>query len=185
MRVLGGEFRSRTLRTARGSALRPTASAVRETLFNLVGDDVRVGPFLDLCAGSGSVGIEALSRGAPSAVFVDSHPTAIALLHRNLASLGLGDRATVLRRDALRAAAELERRGMRFGTAFVDPPYDSDVALRSLRSPRWRAIMRARSRIYVEHRRDLSWPSLEGWEIADSRRFGETVLTVFRGVDEE
>lgn len=185
MKVLAGEFRSRTLRTARGNALRPTAAAVRETLFNLIGDDVRGGAFLDLCAGSGSVGIEALSRGAPSAVFVDRHPTAIALVHRNLAALGLEDRGTVLRRDAVRAAAELARRGLLFGTAFIDPPYDSDAALRSLRSPRWRAIMRARSRIYVEHRRDLSWPSLEGWEIADRRRFGETVLTVFRGVDEE
>ncbi len=185
MKIIGGEFRGRTLRTARGRAMRPSAAALRETLFNLVGAAVRDADFLDLCAGSGSVGIEALSRGARFALFVDSHPTSIALVRRNLSALGLEKRARVWRRDALRVAAELERRKMRFDALFLDPPYDSDVVARCLPSPRWRAIMRARGRMYVEHRRDLIVPPPAGWEIADSRRFGETVLTVFRGADEE
>jgi 16S rRNA (guanine966-N2)-methyltransferase len=123
VRVIGGDLRGRTVRTARGQAIRPTASLVRETLFNLIGpDEVIDCRFLDLCAGSGSVGIEALSRGAAAAVFVDNHPTAIGLIHRNLAELGLESRAVVLRRDALRALADLGRRGDLFDVAFSTPP---------------------------------------------------------------
>jgi 16S rRNA (guanine(966)-N(2))-methyltransferase RsmD len=136
--------------------------------------------FLDLCAGSGSVGIEALSRGAEKSVFIDNHPTAISLIRRNLEALGLGDRAVVLQRDALKGLADLERRRELFDEVFLDPPYDSDTILRCLPSPRWPAIMRGRGRIFVEHRRDLSWPHLAEWERVDSRRFGETMLSVFR-----
>ena len=145
--------------------MRPTAAALRETLFNLLGGEVRECAFLDLCAGSGSVGIEALSRGARRCVFVDSHPAAISLIGRNLEALSLG---------------ELERRGEIFDAAFLDPPYDSEVIARCLPSPGWTAIMRARGTIFVEHRRTLQLPDLAGWEEADRRRFGETVLNVFR-----
>ena len=186
MRVIGGDLRGRTVRTARGQAIRPTASLVRETLFNLIGpDEVIDCRFLDLCAGSGSVGIEALSRGAAAAVFVDSHPTAIGLIRRNLAELGLESRAVVLRRDALRALADLGRRGDLFDVAFLDPPYDSTLVQRCLPSPRWRDIMRARSRIYVEHRFDINLSAPEGWEVVKNRKFGETALTALRGDAQE
>jgi 16S rRNA (guanine(966)-N(2))-methyltransferase RsmD len=161
--------------------MRPTASLVRETLFNFIGPEVADCRFLDLCAGSGSVGIEALSRGAAAAVFVDNHPTAIGLIRRNLAELGLESRAVVLRRDALRALAELKRRGELFDVAFLDPPYDSGLAQRCLRSPWWRDIMRARNRIFVEHRFDIAVSAPAGWEVVKDRKFGETVLTALRG----
>jgi 16S rRNA (guanine(966)-N(2))-methyltransferase RsmD len=165
--------------------MRPTASLVRETLFNLIGPEVVGTRFLDLCAGSGSVGIEALSRGAAAAVFVDNHPTAIGLIRRNLADLDLESRAVILRRDAIRALAELVRRGELIDIAFLDPPYDSGLAQRCLRSPRWRDIMRARGRIYVEHRFDIAMPAPAGWEIVKNRKFGETALTALRGDTQE
>jgi 16S rRNA (guanine966-N2)-methyltransferase len=186
VRVIGGDLRGRSVRTARGQAVRPTASLVRETLFNFIGPEVATGcRFLDLCAGSGSVGIEALSRGAAEAVFVDSHPTAIGLIRRNLAELGLESRAVVLRRDALRVLADMKRRGELFDVAFLDPPYDSGLAQRCLRSPQWRDIMRARSRIYVEHRFDITVSAPAGWEVVKNRKFGETALTALRGDAQE
>lgn len=164
--------------------MRPTAAALRETLFNLIGPDIVGCRFLDLCAGSGSVGIEALSRGAEEAFFVDSHPAAIALIRRNLAALDLEGRARVLRRDAVRVLAEFERRGDAFDEVFLDPPYVSGTAVRCLRSPRWRAIIRARTRIFVEHRGGLVVPVAAGWVSTDRRKFGDTLLTVFRKVEE-
>ena len=161
--------------------MRPTAARVRETLFNLIGPAVEGARFLDLCAGSGSVGIEALSRGAAEAWFVDSHRTAIALIRRNLASLDLPGSAVVLRRHAVRAVEDFARQGEVFDLVFLDPPYDSDLAVRRLRSAGWRAIIPARGRVFVEHRSDLTWPPLSGLRVADLRRFGETTLTEFRG----
>jgi 16S rRNA (guanine(966)-N(2))-methyltransferase RsmD len=165
--------------------MRPTAARVRETLFNLIGPDIEGCRFLDLCAGSGSVGIEALSRGAAAAVFVDSHATATGLIRRNLADLGLDHRAAVLKRDACRALDHLSRRGEVFHEAFLDPPYDSDVAARCLRSRKWLDIMGPRSRIFVEHRSGSVWPPPPGWRIVDSRKFGETALSVFQGDSQE
>ena len=185
MKVIGGSSRGRALRSARGRAMRPTAARVRETLFNLVGPDIAGGRFLDLCAGSGSVGIEALSRGAAAAVFVDSHATATALIRRNLAELGLEQRAVVLKQEACGTLARLARRGEVFHAAFLDPPYDSDTAARCLRSPKWLDIMTPRSRIFVEHRRGLVLTPPPVCHVVDSRKFGETALTVFRGDSQE
>jgi 16S rRNA (guanine966-N2)-methyltransferase len=159
---------------------------VREALFNLIVPGGVTGcRFLDLCAGSGGVGIEALSRGAAEAVFVDSHPTAVGLIRRNLAALGLEDRAVVLRRDALKALADLARRGELFDVAFIDPPYGSGLSQRCLRSPQWRDIMRARNRIYVEHRFDITVSAPAGWEVVKTRKYGETALTALRGEAQE
>lgn len=166
-------------------AMRPTAARVRETLLNLIGPAVTGARFLDLCAGCGAVGIEALSRGAAEAWFVDIHRTSISLVRRNLASLEFEGSAVVLRRHAVKAVEELAREGKVFDLAFLDPPYDSDLALRCLRSPGWRAIIPTRGRVFVEHRSDLAWPPLTGLRIEDRRRFGETTLTVFRGEPQE
>ncbi len=165
--------------------MRPTASRVRETLFNLIGPAIAGSRFLDLCAGSGSVGIEALSRGAAEAWFIDSHRTSIALIRRNLASLDLEGSAVVLRRDVLRAVEDLARKKEVFDLVFLDPPYDSGLALQCLRSPVWRAIIPTRGRVFVEHRSDLAWPPLTVLRIVDLRRFGETTLTVFGGEPQE
>jgi 16S rRNA (guanine(966)-N(2))-methyltransferase RsmD len=184
MRVIAGEAKGRALRTARGSAMRPTAARLRETLFNLVGAEVAGCRFLDLCAGSGSVGIEALSRGAKAAVFVDNHRTAASLVAANLKALGMERRAVVIRRDAVAALGDFARRGEVFDEVFLDPPYDSGLLGRCLPSPLWRAIIRARGRIFVEHRCGAEWPSLDFLKVEDQRRFGDTVLTVFRGAAE-
>lgn len=127
MRVIAGKFRSRPLHSLRGLDLRPTADRLRETLFNVLAAgnaaalDGKV--WLDLCAGTGAVGIEALSRGAAKVYFVESSSSAASLIERNLRSLDLEDGFEVLREDVTRALHKLEARGVAADFIFLDPPY--------------------------------------------------------------
>jgi 16S rRNA (guanine(966)-N(2))-methyltransferase RsmD len=179
LRITAGEWRGRSIRTVSGQAVRPSPAMLREALFNIIGPAIQGARFLDLCAGSGAVGIEALSRGAARAVFVDSHPASLAVIRRNLEELGAAGRATLLRRDAVHAPADLARRGERFDLAFLDPPYDSATAAACVRAPGLRAIIEIRCRLYVQHRRGAELSAAPGWRRADERRFGDTVLTTF------
>src|SRR5881394_372875 len=103
MRVIAGEFRSRRLKTLPGLALRPTPDRLREALFNVLARRIEGATFLDAYAGSGSVGIEALSRGASHAIFVEKHFAAVKMIRENLGALRIEDRATVLQRASLTA----------------------------------------------------------------------------------
>jgi 16S rRNA (guanine966-N2)-methyltransferase len=118
VRVIGGEFRSRRLKTLPGLALRPTPDRLRESLFNVLAPQIAGSVFLDAYAGSGAVGIEALSRGAARAVFVDKHFSAARVIRENLHSLGIEDRAAVMQSAAGPALARLEA-----DIYFLDPPY--------------------------------------------------------------
>jgi 16S rRNA (guanine966-N2)-methyltransferase len=122
MRVIAGELRSRRLKSIPGLATRPTPDKLRETLFDVLGSRVEGAVFLDAYAGTGAVGIEAISRGAASAIFIERSKTAEKVLHENLASLGIEDRALV----ALGAAASLIPR-YKAGIVFLDPPYDRET----------------------------------------------------------
>ena len=126
MRVTGGEWRSRRLHgPTKGQKLRPTPDAMRERCFAVLGDRVTDARVLDLFAGTGAVGIEALSRGATTAIFVDAHRKAAKLITTNLESLGIEhDRASVLNRPATRAIAELEQRNQIFDLIWADPPFE-------------------------------------------------------------
>lgn len=127
MRVIAGKFRSRPLRSLRGMDLRPTADRLRETLFNVLSagnpavfEDTA---WLDLCAGTGAVGIEALSRGAIKVYFVESSAAAATLIRQNLHSLGVPDRFEVVKEDVTCALPKLEARNVTANFIFLDPPY--------------------------------------------------------------
>src|SRR5258707_7176294 len=109
MRAIGGRFRSRELKSLKGLALRPTSDMLRETLFNILGPPVDGSRFLDLFAGTGAVGIEAISRGAISAVFVENHSAAIRLIRENLSLLGIKYEARVVAADVTEALGKLEQ----------------------------------------------------------------------------
>jgi 16S rRNA (guanine(966)-N(2))-methyltransferase RsmD len=179
LRITAGAFRGRSIQTVPGQAVRPSPSMLREALFNMIGPAIQGARFLDLCAGSGAVAIEALSRGAAHATLVDNHPASLAVSRRNLEALGALERATILRRDAAHAPADLERRGERFDVAFLDPPYDTGTAAACVRAPGLRAIIPPRCRLYVQHRRGAALLAAPGWRVADERRFGDTTLTTF------
>jgi 16S rRNA (guanine(966)-N(2))-methyltransferase RsmD len=127
MRVIAGKFRSRPLRSLRGLDLRPTADRLRETLFNVLGAGnpaaFEGNVWLDLCAGTGAVGIEALSRGAEKVYFVESSGAAATLIRQNLDSLGVTDGFEVLKEDVSRALRLLEARNTTASFLFLDPPY--------------------------------------------------------------
>jgi 16S rRNA (guanine966-N2)-methyltransferase len=137
MRIIAGKFRSRQLKSLKGLALRPTSDMLRETLFNILGPRVEGSCFLDLFAGTGAVGIEAISRGAVSAVFVENHPAAARLIRENLASLEIKSEARIIATAAAPALAKLQKeRATVFDFIFLDPPYanknDYELTLDSL-----------------------------------------------------
>lgn len=127
MRVIGGVYRSRRLRAVAGQDVRPTSDRLRETLFNILGARVRDSRFLDLCAGSGAVGIEALSREARQAVFIERARRACAVIDANLHELGITDRARLICRDALAGLKSLASESEPFDYIFFDPPYASGL----------------------------------------------------------
>src|ERR1700687_5010649 len=127
MRVIAGIYRSRILKSRKGLALRPTSDRLRETLFNVLAPNIAGSRFVDLFAGTGAVGIEALSRGAAEVVFIENHAPAAVLIRRNLESLAITSEAQVLPLDALRALEKIARKhkptDAPFDFVFLDPPY--------------------------------------------------------------
>ena len=126
MRVIAGLFRGRRLKSVGGIEVRPTSDRLRETLFDVLGSAVDGSVFLDAYAGSGAVGIEALSRGAKYSIFIENNPAAARILEENLTSLGLRDRALVLHCLVRRGLHVIEERGLRADFCFLDPPYAAE-----------------------------------------------------------
>lgn len=182
MRVIAGKFRSRTLRSLKGQALRPTSDRLRETLFNILGAAVSGSTFVDLYAGTGAVGIEALSRGARHVIFAEQHAPAVALIRRNLESLGIGAEAEVLSMSVARAIERLEARNVHAQYIFLDPPYAADTEYDSTleilgESP----IVAPEARVVVEHLRKRELPDRVGeLEMARVVEQGDAALSFYR-----
>jgi 16S rRNA (guanine(966)-N(2))-methyltransferase RsmD len=139
--------------------LRPTSDRLRETLFNILGPAVGGATFVDLFAGTGAVGIEALSRGARHVILVEQHAPAIALIRRNLESLGIGTEAEILGMNVARAIERLEARNVHAQFIFLDPPYAADVEYEStLEALGESPLVAPDGRVIVEHlrKRELS-----------------------------
>lgn len=165
-RIVAGTLRGRRLARPADARVRPTADRVREAWLSIVGPALPGARVLDLYAGSGALGFEALSRGAASATFVDILPAALAAIRENARALGVTDRVEVVRMDALRYLDRLE--GLAFDVAFADPPYGHDGARRVV--ARFRRAPFART-LGVEH---ASTQDLPG---DDTRRYGDTSIT--------
>ena len=171
MRVIAGSARGRKLVTPAGPATRPTTDRVREATFNALGSlgAVEGATVLDLFAGSGALGIEALSRGAAACTFVDTDRGARQAVEANLATCGLSSRASVVAAPAERHLADLGRSGTRVDLALVDPPYDFDG---------WEALMAAlpADLAVLESGRPLELPP--GWDRLRSKQYGRTHVTI-------
>ena len=126
MRVIAGSARRLTLKTIEGMDTRPTTDRIKETLFNMIQNDIYGCTFLDLFSGSGAIGIEALSRGAKEAVFVEKNPKAAACIKENLAFTKLAEGGKLLNMDVLQALRSLEGKGA-FDIIFMDPPYNKEL----------------------------------------------------------
>lgn len=123
MRVIAGQYRGKGLKGPRGTELRPTSNRLRQTLFDILGARVSGSRFLDAFAGTGAVGIEALSRGAGAVVFIESDPAACRLIRENLRICGITGGYRLLEEDVFKSLRRLAREGSRFDLAFLDPPY--------------------------------------------------------------
>lgn len=169
MRIVAGAFGGRRLVVPRDGRVRPTADRVREAWMSILAPELADARVLDLFAGSGALGLEALSRGAAHATFVELAPASLEALRANIAALGVGGQATVRRGDALRFAQGLAAGA--YDVAFADPPYTNDAAERLLALFRSTPFARILS---VEHPADLR---LAGDE---TRRYGDTAVTFCR-----
>jgi 16S rRNA (guanine966-N2)-methyltransferase len=169
VRVIAGEWGGRRLHAPPGRATRPTTDRVREAWMSVIGPAIPGARVLDLFAGSGALGLEALSRGAARATFVDDSPRALRVLRENAAALGAGDRAEIVRADALRHVAGLPAGA--YGIAFADPPYGQGLAAALLEAF---AATPFAGLLCVEHGRAEALPELPG---ARTRGYGDTRLT--------
>ena len=186
MRIIAGTFRSRQLKSLKGMAMRPTSDKLRETLFNVIGEMVVGARFVDLFAGTGAVGIEALSRGAHEAIFVEKHPPAAALIKKNLESLKIRKDACVLKSDALQALKQIAQEPVaesaRIDILFLDPPYAEKEQYGNVLSFLGGANLLAENAVVIaEHQRSLDLPETFGkLERVRVLRQGDAALTFFR-----
>jgi 16S rRNA (guanine966-N2)-methyltransferase len=153
--------------------VRPTADRIREALFARI-EDVEGARVLDLYAGTGALGIEALSRGAASAVFVERSRRILGTLKRNLVELGLAPVSRSLQGDAPAVVARLAREEARFELVLLDPPYDSPEVSRALRALASSGILAAEATVVVETSRHTELPEVSGLARRDERRYGDT-----------
>jgi 16S rRNA (guanine966-N2)-methyltransferase len=184
MRIVGGRLGGRTLASPRSHAIRPTADKLRESLFNILvhayGDPVTGARALDLFAGTGALGLEALSRGAAFSLFVDDAAEARALLRENVAALGLGGVSRIFRRDATRLgpAHPLEP----FSLVFLDPPYGKGLGEKALVSAREGGWLVQGAMIMVEEAADAAYTAPTGFEELERRRYDDTQVVFLRVV---
>ncbi len=173
MRVIAGEKRHLLLKTVPGLDVRPTQDRTKETLFNVMNPYIAGSNFLDLFSGSGAIGIEALSRGAKSAVLVDINKASLDCIKDNLKSTGLIDRARVLATDAVSAVNMLEGEGKVYDFIFMDPPYNKELERQVLERLAFSKLVDENTWIIVEasDKTDLSYcPSL-GFEIFKEKNY--------------
>ena len=180
MRVIAGSLKGRRLAPVKG-LIRPTGAKVREAIFNILGEAAVDARVLDLFAGTGALGIEALSRGAKEAVFVEDHPEALKVLRRNLEHLELGGRAWVLPVPVHQALKKLAVQGADFDLAFLDPPYGGEKAGAALQNLAAAEIMAPASWVVAEHSRRDQMPEAAGnLQRRELRRYGDTQVAFYQ-----
>lgn len=178
LRIIAGQARGRRLRTPKGRTTRPTGDRVREALFNILGQDVIDSVFLDLFAGSGAVGLEALSRGARKVVFVENNRRALDCLLLNLSETGFKGKGQIIAVDVRRALINLNRQGLKFNIIYIDPPYGHDwggeilSAVVSLLFPAGQVILETAT---LE-----ASPETEGLLMVSRRVYGDTALNIYQ-----
>jgi 16S rRNA (guanine(966)-N(2))-methyltransferase RsmD len=186
MRVIAGQFRSRQLKSLDTPHLRPTSDRLRETLFNVLSPKIAGAHFLDLFAGTGAIGIEALSRGAKDVLFVENHPPAAKLIRQNLQSLAIESGATVLPLDALWALQKIHQRQkdqiFAYDFVFLDPPYAAaEEYVKVMNFLSGAAFVSAGTVVIAEHTRKFELPEEFGaLERVRVLKQGDAVLSFYR-----
>ena len=184
MRIVGGTFRGRTLATPKGDDIRPTTDRTRESLFNILGHGYREhlegARVLDLFAGTGAVGLEAISRGARAALFVEQGVEGRGLIHTSIEAFGLQGRAKIFRRDAtaLGGVGTMEP----FDLVFADPPYGRGLGEKALEAAASGGWLVPGALAILEERADVAPAPIAGYEFLEERTFGDTRMHFYRYV---
>ena len=188
MRIISGRFKGKRLSSVKANTVRPTSDRVKESVFSILGDSVIDSNFLDLCAGTGGIGLEALSRGAKSVTFVDRSPHSIRVIKSNLAGCGVNSgepHVNIVKLDALKGLAFLARRNARFDLIYFDPPYDSGIYGSCLRQIGMSKMLSPSGHVVVERRRER-WAESAAPEASDElklkrqERYGDTVISFYQ-----
>jgi 16S rRNA (guanine966-N2)-methyltransferase len=182
VRIIGGELKGRRLLVPRGRKIRPTSDRVREAIFDILGPGWNFQKVLDLFAGTGSLGFEALSRGIPEVVFVEQGKGALAILRGNVKALGLRSRVWVLPLAVKRGIAVLGEKEEVFDLIFMDPPYGKGLVGKTLEEIARRGIISSTGVIVAEHspREEIIHPL--SLVLSQQRRYGDTALSFFQAV---
>lgn len=181
MRVIAGIYKGRRLKTLEGLSVRPTSDRLRETLFNILAPRIEGARFADVCAGSGAIGIEALSRGAEHVTFVESSLKVARVISENLRHCEIKTGYRVINRDAIRAAKYFAAENRRFDIIYFDPPYDSDIYSAVMRQIANNNLLAEDGVVIVEHRRQT--PLLPNYDQLRPYRQvaqGESLLTFYK-----
>lgn len=180
MRVISGTCKGRPLKAVPGNQTRPTTDKIKETMFNVIGPYFTGGIGLDLFAGSGGLGIEALSRGLDKVIFVDRDMKAIQTIKANILLCGLNEKTEVYRNDAERALKAVIKRGLQFNCIFLDPPYEKQKLLSLLQIIDENALLSDDGTIICEHGADVVLPTEVGClKQGKTGDFGSIGLTIY------
>ncbi len=183
MRIIAGRYRGRRLKAPRGRRIRPTTDRLRETIFNIIGSEIRGQKIVDIFAGTGAMGIEALSRGADHAVFIDKYPGSLECVRANLDPLEISQQWNIIRWDAARNLGCLGAFKRHFDCAFIDPPYNQDMAARTLAHLVVSEAMTDGGLIVLEHAHtETIDPDPAHLTLWDQRRYGKTLVTFLRSM---
>ncbi len=180
MRVISGTLKGKKLFSVRGQSVRPTSDRVKEAIFDILQDRFRGQSVLDLFAGTGALGIEALSRGAIAGVFVEENPRSLVALRRNIESCRLEDRTKVLVKEVRAGLRILGEKGERFGLILLDPPYGKGLARKTLEALCRSSIVNHDGLVVAEHSVSEELPSIPSLKRVDERRYGDTQVSFFR-----
>ncbi|MEM5786716.1 MAG: 16S rRNA (guanine(966)-N(2))-methyltransferase RsmD [Syntrophobacteraceae bacterium] len=178
MRIISGAFRGRRLLSPKSAEIRPTSDRVREAIFSIIASEIPGAQVLDLFAGTGAMGLEALSRGAASAVFVDRGTEAVRLIKENIELCKAGNTASIIRDTVPSAIKKLAAQGRTFEVIFMDPPYGMGLVektidmLDSVAAPA--AIM-----VAEHHLKDETPSELKLWSKETERRYGDTLVSIY------
>ncbi|MFX3618366.1 MAG: 16S rRNA (guanine(966)-N(2))-methyltransferase RsmD [Sporolactobacillus sp.] len=183
LRVIAGENKGRALRTVSSKRTRPTTDKVKETIFNMIGPFFQGGAVLDLYAGSGGLALEALSRGANQAIFVDKAAPACQMIRENIAACGYTDRSRLLRLDAKQALGKLSAEGRNFDFVFLDPPYAKQTLIHDIQFLLENGLLAPQAIIVAEYEDSVQLPAsfsnrLNRWKYKTYQ--GKTAVSIYR-----
>lgn len=183
MRIIAGRFKSRLITSPKGVYIRPTSDLVKESLFNMLGGFIIDKDALDLFSGTGNLGIEALSRGAKSCVFVDNNHRCVTAIKKNLEALGIKEDIEVISRDGFKYIKESNQKGLIFDLIFLDPPYYEGIIKKSLILLDNYNIINPSGIVVAEHYKkdDLPQPQeLINLKLYRQERYGGTILSFYK-----